>query len=178
MTAALDIIRKEHRAITRVLHMLNDIVEDDVVLARGVESGLIASILHYLHVFPYGIHHPKEEQHLFPAVSTKDTEAASAVATLAAEHATGYAILSEARRALADVDGRKEFDRLRRAIRNCVTHETDHMAREERDILPVAERVLDRDTLAAIARTFAASDKSEKSVNIRKMFKALLDPDK
>lgn len=178
MAAALDVIRKEHRAITRVLHMLNDIVEDDAVLARGVESGLIASILRYLHVFPYGIHHPKEEQQLFPAISARDSGVAAVAAALAAEHVAGYAILGEARRALADVDGRKEFDRLRRAIRNCIAHETEHMAREERDILPAAERVLDGDTLAAIARTFAASDKSQKSAHIRKMFKTILGSDK
>ncbi|MBM3580807.1 MAG: hypothetical protein FJX37_02445, partial [Alphaproteobacteria bacterium] len=137
MAAALDILRKEHRAIARVLHMLRDIVEDDAVLARGVESGLIAAMLRYLHVFPYGVHHPKEEQQLFPAMAARDSGAVAAVAALVEEHAAGYAFLNDTRRALTEIGSQGGSGRLRRAIQNCIAHETRHMKREEDEILPV-----------------------------------------
>ena len=160
MTSALKIIRAEHRDIARLLHALEDLAEDDAVLARGVKSGLIASMLHRLRVFPYAIHHPKEERHLFPTVMAKDANVVALVATLVKEHAMGYALLREVEVALAAAGGEKDRARLKEAIFAYVGHKFRHMEREEKEILPIAEEMFDAETLASLQRAFAANNKS------------------
>jgi hemerythrin-like domain-containing protein len=173
MASALDFIREEHRNIARVLHTLEDLAEDDAVLARGVKSGLIASMLHYLRVFPYSIHHPNEEQELFPAVAAKDRNAAVIVAALLKDHAKSYALLREIDATIAGADTATGLTRLKAAIRTYVSHKQRHIKREEQEILPVAEQILDVETLAAMRRAFAASAGSKSSDEFRMEFESL-----
>lgn len=178
MASALEFIREEHRNIARILHTLEDLAEDDAVLARGVKSGLIAAMLHYLRVFPYAIHHPKEEQELFPAVAAKDSNAAVIVAALLKDHAKGYALLQEIDAAIAAAGTAPGLARLKAAIRAYVGHKHRHIEQEEREILPVAEQILDVETLAAMKQAFAASTKSKSSDDIRTKFEALYNHSK
>ena len=156
--SSLELIRAEHRDIARLLHQLEDLAEDDAVLARGVKSGLIASMVHRLRVFPYAIHHPKEERHLFPALMAKDANIVAVVADLIKEHAMGYALLRKIEVALAAAVGEKARACLKDAIRAYVGHKHRHMEREEREILHVADEMFDAEALASLQRAFAANN--------------------
>ena len=78
MTLSLEFIRDEHRNIARVLKALEDLAREDARLKKSIGSDLLASILYYLRVYPYAVHHPKEERHLFPAAAAIDAAAAAA----------------------------------------------------------------------------------------------------
>ncbi|MBM3580808.1 MAG: hypothetical protein FJX37_02450 [Alphaproteobacteria bacterium] len=156
MASALDIVRDEHRDILRILHMLEDLAEDETVLARGIQSGLIASIVQYLWIFPYAIHHPKEEKGLFPALTAKDGGTLVAtIAELIGDHAKGYRLLREIENAMLASGAQGGITRLRTAIRDYVDHKRRHIEREEREILPAVERILDVENHTTVKKTFA-----------------------
>jgi hemerythrin-like domain-containing protein len=178
VVSALEHIREEHRNIARVLHTLEDLAEDDEVLMRGVKSGLIASLLHYLRVFPYAIHHPKEERDLFPAVAGRNGNAGLVVAALLKDHAAGYALLREIDVAIAEAGAVEGLARLKAVIRAYLDHKFRHIEREEGEILPVAEQVLDAETLADMQAAFAASATSKSSGELRAEFESLVKPGK
>ena len=172
MPLTLEFIRDEHRNIARVLKALENMARDDAALAKEADSDLFASMLYYLRVFPYAVHHPKEERHLFPAAA-KDSSARAAVAALHKEHAEGYALLQQIESAAADAGVPEGLARLKRAILDYVVHEFRHMEREEKEILPVVERTLDAESIAAMRRTFGAHADPVFSENIQAGFEAL-----
>ena len=173
MTLSLEFIRDEHRNIAQVLKALDNLARDNAELAKQANSDLFASMLYYLRVYPYAVHHPKEERHLFPAVAARDAGARAAVATLHKEHAEGYALLQRIETAAAEAGSEGELARLKGAIFAYVEHEYRHMEREEREILPVAEQVLAPEALLAIRRTFAVHADPVFSENIQAGFDAL-----
>ena len=155
MPSSLDLIRTEHRNIARVLRALEDIAKDTANLSHAARSDLLTSILYYLRVFPYAVHHPKEERHLFPAVAAKDKAAGVAAASLHTEHAEGYGLLHKIESLAAAATDEKSLGILKSAILSYVEHERRHMAREEQEILPAAERVLSESEQTAIRQAFA-----------------------
>lgn len=172
MTLSLEFIRDEHRNIARVLKALENLALDDAALAREANSDLFAAMLYYLRVFPYAVHHPKEERHLFP-LAAKDPGARAAVAALHQEHAEGYALLQKIETVAAAAGAPDGLARLKAAILDYVGHEFRHMEREEKEILPVVERTLDAETLAAMRRTFGCHADPVFSKNIQAGFDAL-----
>ena len=174
MNSATDIIRDEHREIARILHTLEDLAENEEVLARGIKSGLIASMLHYLRVFPYAIHHPKEEKALFPAVAAKDGKTLVAVmAALVKDHAIAYALLREIEVAMGQSGTAAGIARLKEAILKYIGHKRRHIEREEGEILPIAERILDAENCAALKKSFTAGAHSKTGKDMRSEFEAL-----
>ena len=170
MTLSLEFIRDEHRNIARVLKALESLARDDAKLKKAVASDLLASILYYLRVYPYAVHHPKEERHLFPAAA-KDAAGRAAVEALYREHAEGYAMLQQIEIAAAAGDG--DLARLKGVILAFVAHEYRHMAREEAEIIPVAERALTPEAVVAMRRQFAAGTDPVFGENIQAGFEAL-----
>ncbi len=173
MTSSLEFIHEEHRNIARVLRALEKLAGDDTVLKRSVATDLLTSMLYYLRVYPYAVHHPKEERHLFPAVTAKDATAAAAVDALHKEHAEGYALLQRIEIAAAEAGAEGGLARLKETILAYVGHEYRHMEREEKEILPVAERVLAPAAVSAMRRHFAAHADPVFGENIRAGFDAL-----
>ena len=173
MPLTLEFIRDEHRNIARVLKALENLARDEAALKKSVNSDLFASMLYYLRVFPYAVHHPKEERHLFPLAAKRDAGARAAVAALHKEHAEGYAQLQQIEIAAAAAGEPEGLARLKAAILDYVGHEFRHMEREEKEILPVVERALDAETLAAMRRTFASHADPVFSENIQAGFDAL-----
>lgn len=173
MSLSLEFIRDEHRNIARVLKALENLARDDSALKKAVGSDLLASILYYLRVYPYAVHHPKEERYLFPAAAARNAAAAAAVEALRQEHTEGYAELRKldlAASACADAAG---LARLKEAILAFVAHEYGHMKREETEIIPVAERALTPEETVAMRRHFAAGNDPVFGENIQTGFEAL-----
>jgi hemerythrin-like domain-containing protein len=173
MTLSLEFIRDEHRNIARVLKALEDLARDDARLKKSIGSDLLASILYYLRVYPYAVHHPKEERHLFPAAAAIDAAAAAAVAALRQEHTEGYAELRQIETAAADCGDAAGFARLKDAILSFVAHEYRHMNREETEIIPAAERALTPEAIVAMRRQFAAAGDPAFGENVHAGFEAL-----
>ena len=159
MTQAYRIIRSEHFELGLVLtclqHLVDALEEDD----WKPDFDLLFLILDYIESFPETFHHPKEEEYLFTAIRRRRPEAGRTLDRLCDDHATGVAMMTELRAALtafmADPAARQRF---RATARDYVAAERQHIAREERMILPIALEVLSEEDWRDIDAAFAANE--------------------
>jgi len=65
MTAALRIIRDEHRTISAVLHALKDLARAAQDPGAKPAFAALRAMVRYIDEFPEKLHHPKEDDQLF-----------------------------------------------------------------------------------------------------------------
>jgi hemerythrin-like domain-containing protein len=177
MTSALDIIREEHRAVARILSLLEDSADADATLARAVESGKVAAILRFLRNFLSAVHHPKEEKILYPALAAKGSSIASDFDGYLQGHDIDYALLQGIETALAGAENALGRARLGETILAYVGHKRRHVGQEEDVILPRAGQILDAAALEAMTTAFATNNGSSAHANWRAEWKALVGAD-
>jgi hemerythrin-like domain-containing protein len=157
MSRALEIIRAEHRGIADVLGVLEEVADRDDL--SHPELDLVALILDYMEGFAETLHHPKEEDHLFVAVARCWPAARPVLERLEDEHVRAIELLEDLREAFAlRTDGMAGADRFRGTVRRYADFQKRHIGREEREILPVAEKTLTADDWTPIDAAFAAHD--------------------
>lgn len=153
---AIQKIRDEHRSISAVLHALKQLARDaqDARVKPGFD--VFRAMIHYIDEFPEQLHHPKEDQFLFPAVLERAPDTAKVIESLKAEHKDGARLIRELERALVFFEdgwpaGGAEFLRTIDAYAEFHWH---HMRKEEQEILPAAEKHLTAKDWAAIDEAF------------------------
>jgi hemerythrin-like domain-containing protein len=159
LVRALDVIRYEHHALAGVLTALRQLVRD--IRERGARPDfeVLRAIVCYVHAFPERLHHPKESELLFPALRARSDEAAATLARLDAEHAQGDAAVARLAMALIEYEqlGAARLDAFADAVERYVDGYLRHMDVEEREVLPLASRVLTAEDWTTIDAAFAAN---------------------
>ena len=102
MTAALDILHREHRAIAAVLHCLSHIVEETRAGKLAPEFEFFDAVISYMRDFPDRMHHPKEDEFFFKVLRTKAPELVPTLDALHEEHVAGDRLLAELDQKLDD----------------------------------------------------------------------------
>jgi branched-chain amino acid transport system ATP-binding protein len=175
MADAIQIIRTEHRTLDRVLSVLAETL--DHLSAEGPKPNLdlLFSIVYYVRVFPDKVHHPKEEQVLFPALRRHRPELGPVIEELERQHAAGSKDLDRLDRALKafDRDYPKGLDALREAGRDFVHAQRQHMGLEEREIIPAAKECLTEEDWTPIHRAFGTNADPLFGENVEAGFRAL-----
>jgi hemerythrin-like domain-containing protein len=160
-TKAADRIRKEHRNMGKVLSALRDRTSRLAVSNLTAEElDLIYGMLYYIRVFPNRQHHPKEEDHLFPALRRRAPDMADDLDELHTQHVSGDKALAELQQRFARLQEERTPEALaafREGVEAFVDAEFAHMRHEEDVILPAAERALSESDWSAIDRAFAAN---------------------
>lgn len=159
MKDAISILKSEHRSISAVLHGLKELArmaQDATVRPR---FQVLRSMLRYIDEYPERLHHPKEDEHLFARVAARAPEAKKLIDELKAEHEQGAGLIRELERSLLFFEegwpaGGREFQQ---AVEAYAEFHWKHMRKEERELLPIAERVLTAGDWRAIERAFAAN---------------------
>lgn len=159
MKDAISILKSEHRSISAVLHGLKELArmaQDATVRPR---FQVLRSMLRYIDEYPERLHHPKEDEHLFARVAARAPEAKKLIDELRAEHEQGAGLVRELERSLLFFEegwpaGGREFQQ---AVEAYAEFHWKHMRKEERELLPIAERVLTAGDWRAIERAFAAN---------------------
>lgn len=159
MKDAISILKSEHRSISAVLHGLKElarVAQDATVRPR---FQVLRSMLRYIDEYPERLHHPKEDEHLFARVAARAPEAKKLIDELKAEHEQGAGLIRELERSLLFFEegwpaGGREFQQ---AVEAYAEFHWKHMRKEERELLPIAERVLTAGDWRAIERAFAAN---------------------
>ena len=159
MRDAITILQSEHRSISAVLHGLKELarIAQDATVRPGFQ--VLRSMLRYLDEYPERLHHPKEDEHLFARVAARAPEARLLIEELQAEHDEGARLIRELERALLFFEegwpaGGREFQQ---AVDAYAAFHWAHMRKEERELIPLAQRVLTAEDWQAIARAFAAN---------------------
>ena len=142
---ATDLLKEEHHGVKIALRSLEK-VGAKLEEAAGAEETPYADdmgrLIEFLRVFVDKCHHAKEEDVLFPAL-VEDGEPIEndLVKVLLAEHAAGRKLVSEMTEALTSYQAgnRDSVSDLRGAARSYTQLLTDHIAKEDSELYPLAD---------------------------------------
>jgi len=156
---AIQKIRDEHRSISAVLHALKQLARDAQDARVKPDFAVFRAILHYIDQFPEELHHPKEDEFLFPRLEARAPQMKKVIDVLRAEHRQGEKLVRELERALVLFEdswpeGAGEF--LER-VNDYADFHWKHMRKEEQEILPAAERAFTAADWKAIDEAFDAN---------------------
>ena len=174
MPIAITIIKDEHRALASVLKGLEYLVAGIRNEGHAPDFTLMKSMLRYIEEFPDRLHHPKEDQYIFPALRRRDPSAAADLEILEAEHADGPAFIQRVAQALAAYEAdAAQFGAFERAVAEYAQYQWDHMSREEDSILPKALQALLPEDWVEIDAAFKSNNDPLVGVGRQKEFREL-----
>ena len=156
---AIRIIHGEHRSIAAVLSGMGELARtlQDPAVRPGF--AVLHAMIRYIDAFPERRHHPKEEAFLFTPIVMRTPLAGPLVDALRREHDEGVRLIQELRQALLRLEinrsrGAPEFAK---SIKQYAQFHWDHMRKEERELLPLAERYFTPEDWRAVEAAFAAN---------------------
>jgi hemerythrin-like domain-containing protein/nucleotide-binding universal stress UspA family protein len=152
----IGIIRDEHRSLAAVLHAGLQLLGS--ARAEGVRPSpeVLREMVDYLERFPIALHHPKEDNYLFRLLRERTSEVDVELDDLCRSHVRDRRLVH----ALADTvdrycEGRAAPSEVEQAIQGYGDFIYEHMAGEERVILPAALRHLTANDWEEIHAAFA-----------------------
>lgn len=153
---AIQKIRDEHRSIAAVLHGLKQLARDAQDARVKPGFAVFRAMLHYIDEFPEALHHPKEDQYLFPPIAARALGAQALIDGLRREHEDGKRLVRDLERALMLFEdswpaGAPGF---LRAVDDYADFHWKHMRKEEHELLPLAEKYLSAEDWRAIDEAF------------------------
>ena len=152
----IDFLRREHGNIAKLLLILEREVN---VFDRAEQPNyeLISAVISYFEGYPDAYHHPQGDT-VFRKLKARDPAAAANIGDLAADHRRVAERLRRVRQAVESVLTDREVPRhtVDQIIREFIAQERRHMAMEERDFFPAAEKALQPEDWAEIASTLTA----------------------
>ncbi len=159
MKTAIDVIRNEHRALAAVLGALRQVVEGIVAGRFEADFELLAAMIDYVTELPDKVHHPKEDDYLFPALRARSPDVGPVLDGLEEQHRVGPAHVLVLKRALVvyRTSGARSLPAFAAAVNAFVDFQWHHMSTEETKVLPVAREKLQPADWAAINAAFAAN---------------------
>ena len=154
---SLRIIREEHASLTIMLQSLSALVERGPGDTASDYFTALRAIFFCIDEFHEAQHHPKESEWLFPKVAAASQEAADAVRLLDQDHATSEASARHLQHLLLawEMIGSTRRATFESACLAFIAHLSEHMALEERLILPQAERSLSAENWQQLDDAFA-----------------------
>jgi hemerythrin-like domain-containing protein len=141
---AIQKIHDEHRSIAAVLHALKSLARDAQDARVKPRFEVFHAMLHYIDQYPEQLHHPKEDQILFPLVANRAPEAQKLIDSLRTEHKEGARLIRELERSLIlfqdswPAGARKFLE----TVDAYADFHWKHMHKEEHELMPLAERAL------------------------------------
>lgn len=158
MPRFLNQLHSEHRSIAAVLHGMRYLIDAQRTRGKQVDLEVFRAMLYYLDVFPERHHHPKEEQFLFAAIREKADGVPKVLDELREDHERGERAIRDLEQALVryEAGGAAEFPAFAAAADRFVERYFEHMRREEAEVMPLAERLLDRGDWDRVEAAFRA----------------------
>ena len=158
MPQLLTALYAEHRSIAAVLSAMEALVREHRDRGARVDPRVFRAMLYYLDVFPEREHHPKEEALLFARIRARTREGDAVLDELGREHESGARAMRELEQGLVRLEegGEAEFPGFAAAVERFAGAYREHMRKEERDVMPLAQRVLTPADWSEIEAAFAA----------------------
>lgn len=157
--AALRIIHEEHAALSAMLRTILLLLQQHRDRGTLPDFGALRAMLFYVDEFPEKRHHQKESELLFPALRVRTQEAAGVLDRLDRDHAQGERAIRDLEHHLLafEMMGGSRRTAFEQAAQNYVDFYLRHMALEEEQVLPLAERVLTAQDWLTLDAAFAAN---------------------
>lgn len=174
MTKAITIIRDEHRSLAAVLKGIQYLVHQAGSDSRRLDTRLIGVTLDYIEQHLDRLHHPKEDEYLFPVLRVRDPASGPILDSLEQQHHTGQDLTTQLRQALNELHSDpRTFDAFEQALDDYAEFQWFHMSQEETLVLPAAERALRASDWALIDAAFEATPDPLAGGNARDNFREL-----
>ena len=157
--ATTRIIREEHMALSAMLRSILLLIEQHRRNATPPDFAALRAMLFYVDEFPEQRHHRKESELLFPKLRARTPLSRELLDKLDDDHARGEHMIRALEHALLGFEMLGESRRLafEQAAQRYVDFYLAHLALEEREILPLAERVLTTQDWAELDEAFSAN---------------------
>ena len=156
LNSALSIIHEEHRSLNAVVRGLRYLVLDSLQKGAAPDFGLLRAMVFYLDEFPEKLHHPKEDAYLFARLRARTGEADAVIAELQQHHAESGQRIRDLESALDRLESRADagIDAFAAAVEGFSRSMLDHMACEERTLIPIARQHLSPEDWVEIGAAF------------------------
>lgn len=150
-------IRQEHAALSAVLRSMVRLLEQHRKKNTLPDFATLRAMLFYVDEFPEKRHHRKETELLFPKLRARTPISRDLLDKLDRDHARGERRIRDVEHALLAFEmlGESRRETFERTVGEYVDFYLGHMALEEREILPLAERVLTPDDWRGLDEAFA-----------------------
>jgi len=157
--ATVRIIREEHAALAAMLRSLLMMLAQHREGRSLPDFASLRAMLFYIDEFPEQRHHRKESQLLFPKLRARSPLARDTLNRLDEDHARGEARVRELEHALLAFEmlGEPRRSAFEAAAERYAAFYLAHMTTEEREILPLAEKVLSADDWAELDEAFTTN---------------------
>jgi hemerythrin-like domain-containing protein len=157
--STIEIIREEHSALAAMLRSIILLLAQHRGQGTQPDFAVLRAMLFYVDEFPEKRHHRKETELLFPKLRARTPISRELLDRLDDDHARGERRIRHVEHALLAFEMMGEPRR--KAFEQAVEHYVDfyiaHMALEEREILPLAQRVLTEEDWAELDEAFATN---------------------
>ena len=155
--ATVRIIRQEHAVLSAILRAILRLLAQHRKNSTSPDFATLRAMLFYVDEFPEKRHHRKETELLFPKLRARTPISRDLLDKLDADHARGERRIRHVEHALLAFEmlGESRREAFERTVDEYVEFYLGHMALEEREILPLAERVLTEDDWHDLDQAFA-----------------------
>lgn len=169
---ATDDLRAEHEGILRMLGVMRALVTR--IEAEGtVPAAALTGILDFLKIFADKCHHGKEEDILFPALEAAGMpREGGPIGVMLHEHTLGRGLIRDMDGALTGNAGPRSFIAPALAYIELLTQ---HIAKENKVLFPMAERLLGTPALTAMHEAFERLEEERIGPGRHEAFHRLLD---
>jgi branched-chain amino acid transport system ATP-binding protein len=158
MSHALRTITGEHRNLWRLTSFIAEMA-DEIERGTRPDPRLFGAVFDYLENYVNRMHHPKEDAHLFRLFRLRAPHLVAVIEELEADHSANPERLVALRRhLLAGTASDAAARAFAGELRETVAAIKNHMAKEERELLAVAESVLLAEDFAELDAAFADND--------------------
>lgn len=160
MKKAIGIIYDEHRSISAVLSGLKALAKLAGDPGLRPDFAVFRAMIYYIDAFPERMHHPKEDLHLFARLLMRCPQSQALVGLLQAEHVAGAQLVRDLEQALLAFEQTwpAGADRFAAAVEAYAQFHWSHMRREEKELLPLAEKWLSEEDWRVIEAAFAGNE--------------------
>ena len=157
--AALRIIREEHVALSAMLRSIVLLLQQHRRQGTLPDFAALRAMLFYVDEFPEKRHHLKESQLLFPMLRARAPEAAAVLDRLDHDHAQGEKAIRDLEHALLAFEmlGETRREAFERAVERYADFYFEHMSLEEKQVMPLAEKLLTEQDWVELDAAFDAN---------------------
>ncbi|WPG41381.1 hemerythrin domain-containing protein [Variovorax sp. EBFNA2] len=155
--ATVRIIRQEHAALSAMFRAIVLSLERHRKKGSLPDFAALRAMLFYVDEFPEQRHHRKETEILFPKLRARTPISRDLLDRLDCDHARGERRIRDVEHALLAFEmlGESRREAFEKKVSDYVDFYLNHMALEEREILPLAERVLSANDWLDLDEAFA-----------------------
>ena len=156
---ALRIIRDEHQALAAMLRSMPLLVARAHDRGEAPDFAALRAMLFYVDEFPERLHHPKESELLFAKLRSRAPQARTVLDGLEQDHQRGEMAVRDLQHALLayELMGETRREPFERLLQRYVKGYLQHMATEEREILPLALQLFSREDWDELDQAFATN---------------------